>query len=92
MSLLSDRVDAFNAAAGARGLVYPRYEAFFVSVFTPDAEETARVAAAEGVYVVPMDGAVRCALRGPEVRIPRLVDAVSRGVDAANQIKDRAHA
>ena len=87
VSLLSDRVDAFNAAAGARGLVYPRYEGgFFVSVFTPDAEETARVAAAEGVYVVPMDGAVRLALCAvPKSDIPRLVDAVSRGVDAAAQ-------
>ena len=94
VSLLSDRVDAFNAAAGARGLVYPRYEGgFFVSVFTPDAEETARVAAAEGVYVVPMDGAVRLALCAvPQSDIPRLVDAVARGVDAANQTKDTAHA
>ncbi|MBL6755909.1 MAG: pyridoxal phosphate-dependent aminotransferase [Planctomycetes bacterium] len=94
VGLLSDRVDAFNAAAGARGLVYPRYEGgFFVSVFTPDAEETARVAAADGVYVVPMDGAVRLALCAvPQTDIPRLVDAVARGVEAANHTKDRAHA
>lgn len=94
VSLLSERVDAFNTAAIARGLIYPRYEGgFFVSVFTPDATETARVAAVDGVYVVPMDGAVRVALCAvSSADVPRLVDAVSRGVDAANLSKDKAHA
>ncbi|MDG1051040.1 MAG: aminotransferase class I/II-fold pyridoxal phosphate-dependent enzyme [Planctomycetota bacterium] len=94
VSLLSDRVDAFNAEAMSRGLVYPRYEGgFFVSVFTPDAAETARVAAADGVYVVPMDGAVRLALCAvARADVPRLVDAVARGVAAAHQAKDGAHA
>ena len=91
---LSERVNAFNTAAKARGLNYPRYEGgFFVSVFTPDAAETARVAADDGVYVVPMDGAVRLALCAVSCAdVPRLVEAVARGVDAANHSKDTAHA
>jgi hypothetical protein len=40
-----------------------------------------------------MDGAVRLALCAvPQTDIPRLVDAVARGVEAANHTKDRAHA
>ena len=87
VQLLGERVDAFNAEAAAAGLVYPRYEGgFFVSVFTPDAKETARVAAEEGVFVVPMDGAVRVALCAvPATDVPRLVGAVSRGVEAAHR-------
>ncbi|MEW6073654.1 MAG: pyridoxal phosphate-dependent aminotransferase [Planctomycetota bacterium] len=83
--LLSARVQAFNALAGARGLSYPRYEGgFFVTVFTPDADATMRSMQEEGVFVVPLDGAVRVAICAtPVVRIPRLVDALARGVRAA---------
>lgn len=92
--LLGERVDVFNEEAGRHGLAYPRYEGgFFVSVFTPDARETARVAAEEGVYVVPMDGAVRVALCAvPRADVPRLVEVVSRGVDAARSAEGAAHA
>ncbi|MEM9801246.1 MAG: aminotransferase class I/II-fold pyridoxal phosphate-dependent enzyme [Planctomycetota bacterium] len=85
VALLDERVEAFNREAATRGLRTPRYEGgFFVAVFTPDARETARVAAAEGVFVVPMDGAVRVALCAvPEASVPRLVEAVARGVEAA---------
>ncbi|MEM6671280.1 MAG: aminotransferase class I/II-fold pyridoxal phosphate-dependent enzyme [Planctomycetota bacterium] len=83
--LLRERVDTFNHEAGQHGLRYPRYEGgFFVSVFTPDARETARVAAEAGVFVVPMDGAVRVALCSvAKSDVPRLVEEVARGVRAA---------
>jgi hypothetical protein len=39
---------------------------------------------AEGVYVVPMEGAVRVALCAtPEAQVPRIVEALRIGVDAA---------
>ena len=87
VDLLKERVEVFNREAQAMELRYPRYEGgFFVSVFTPDAGETARVAAEAGVYVVPMDGAVRIALCAVAKRdIPRLVEEVARGVRAATE-------
>lgn len=90
VDLLSDRVVEFNREAGAAGLRYPRYEGgFFVSVFTPDARHTAKVAAENGVYVVPMDGAVRLALCSvAKADIPRLVLEVARGVRAAESTVD----
>ncbi|MDP6520523.1 MAG: aminotransferase class I/II-fold pyridoxal phosphate-dependent enzyme [Planctomycetota bacterium] len=82
---LGARVEVFNREAEALGLVYPRYEGgFFVSLFTPDAELTAATMRAEGVYIVPMKGAVRVALCStPTPAIPRLVAALKRGIDAA---------
>lgn len=86
IQLLSDRVDVFNAEAARAGLTYPRYEGgFFVSVFTPDGERTAEVMRESGVFVVPMDGAVRVALCAtPASSIPRLVAALAEGVGAAS--------
>lgn len=85
VELTTRRVDAFNRAASGRDLRYPRYEGgFFVSVFTPDSRTTAEVAETKGVYVVPMDGAVRIALCAvPEVDVELLVEAVAEGVEAA---------
>jgi aromatic-amino-acid transaminase len=85
IALLRERVDAFNDGALAAGLSYPRYDGgFFVSVFTPDSEVTAARMRAEGVYAVPMPGAVRLALCAtPVASIPRLVDAVAAGVGEA---------
>jgi aromatic-amino-acid transaminase len=81
--LLGERVSAFNRDAGREGLRYPRYEGgFFVSVFAPDAERTARVMRELGVYVVPMKGAVRVALCStPSRDVPRLVQALKRGLE-----------
>lgn len=83
--LLDERVAVFNKLAGAAGLSYPRYEGgFFVSVFTPDAEATAASMREAGVYVVPMEGAVRIALCAtPSAALPRLVDALADGIAAA---------
>ena len=83
--LLGKRVTVFNELARSAGLRYPRYEGgFFVSVFTPDAELTAAQMREAGVYVVPLDGAVRVALCStPASNVPRLVEALAAGVRAA---------
>lgn len=86
VELLSQRVDAFNAAAAKVGLSFPRYEGgFFVAVFTPDGEATAKhMRDHAGVYVVPLQGAVRVALCStPLADIERTVAALAAGVEAA---------
>ncbi len=78
-TLLGARVAAFNVAAKAKGLVYPRYEGgFFVTVFTDDAHERALRMKEKGVFVVPAKGALRVALCSvAEKDVPRLVDALA---------------
>jgi aromatic-amino-acid transaminase len=85
VSLLGERVDAFNRAARAAGLRFPRHDGgFFVSVLTPDSERTAAAMRKLGVYVVPVRGAVRVALCSTPAReAGRLVDALRAGVAAA---------
>ena len=85
IALLDERVSAFNREATAAKLAYPRYDGgFFGSVFTPAAKTTAQTMRDEGVFVVPLDGAVRIALCSTPVKeIPRLVAALARGVAAA---------
>ena len=85
IDMLGRRVAVFSEGAAAAGLSVPRYGGgFFVSVFTTDAEKTAAAMRAEGVYVVPMTGAVRVALCAtPEAQVPRIVEALRIGVDAA---------
>lgn len=84
-NLLGERVAVFNAEARRVGLPHPRYEGgFFVTVFTPDAELTARTMRESGVFVVPLQGGVRVALCSTPARdIPRLVEALDRGLRAA---------
>jgi len=78
--LLRERVLVFNEHAARAELLYPRYEGgFFVAVFTPDAQRTTEIMQAKGVFVVPLNGAVRVALCAtPTNKIPRLVEASSR--------------
>jgi aromatic-amino-acid transaminase len=86
-ALLRSRVDAFNAAAPARGLVYPRYEGgFFVTVFHDDPVAKAAAMKEAGVFVVPQKapqgdqgrGALRVALCSVAQRdVARLVDALA---------------
>lgn len=85
IQLLDDRVAVFNREAESARLRYPRYEGgFFVSVFTPDAERTAASMREEGVFVVPMKGAVRIALCSTAGRdVPRLVKALKNGIHRA---------
>ena len=65
---------------------YPRYEGgFFVTVFTPNATRTAESMREDGVFVVPLPGAVRVALCAtPKVKAPRLVESLARGIQAAS--------
>jgi aromatic-amino-acid transaminase len=85
--LLHERVDAFNQAARGTSLRYPRYEGgFFVSVFAPNAEVMAEKMRELGVFVIPLQGAVRvalCAIRSTD--IPRLVVALEDGLAAAEE-------
>ncbi len=84
--LLRARVDAFNALAPSRALVYPRYEGgFFVTVFHDDPIAKAAAMKEKGVFVVPQQapaggqgsGALRVALCSVAERdIARLVDAL----------------
>lgn len=85
IQLLDDRVAKFNQCASAARLAYPRYEGgFFVSVFTKDAEKTAASMRDDGVFVVPMKGAVRVALCSTAVKdVPRLVAALEKGIPRA---------
>ncbi len=85
IALLDERVAAFNHEAARAGLRYPRYEGgFFVSVFTPDSELTAKGMRESGVFVVPMKGAVRVALCSTPAReVHRLVAGLQQGVAAA---------
>jgi aromatic-amino-acid transaminase len=79
--LLTGRVEAFNLAARARGLRYPRYEGgFFVTVFHEQAVAKAQAMRDRGVYVVPQAGGLRVALCSVAERdVPRLVDALADG-------------
>ena len=85
VALLGERVRAFNAAASAKGLRYPRYEGgFFVSVFASDPEPAAARMRELGVFVVPIQGAVRVALCSTAARdVARLVDALAQGLQSA---------
>ena len=82
--MLQRRVEAFNADL-PDVIRVPRYEGgFFVSAFTPDAQHTAAVMREHGVYVVPLNGAVRVALCAtPLAAVPRLVDVLGIGIQAA---------
>ncbi|MEZ6021803.1 MAG: aminotransferase class I/II-fold pyridoxal phosphate-dependent enzyme, partial [Planctomycetota bacterium] len=82
IAMLTERVEIFNREAEAAGLAYPRYEGgFFVTVFTSDPGETARRCQADGVFVVPIRGAVRVALCAtPKDKVARLVASLAKGV------------
>jgi aromatic-amino-acid transaminase len=82
VALLDQRVAAFNTAAREAGLRFPRYDGgFFVTVFAADADGAARRMREEGVYVVPVGGAVRiglCSVKAADV--PRLVATAARAL------------
>lgn len=83
-TLLAERVDVFNAHASKTDLKYPRYEGgFFVTVFTDDSEALAARMRDLGVFVVPIEGAVRVALCSTPVSdVPRVVEALEQGLKA----------
>jgi aromatic-amino-acid transaminase len=82
VKLLDERVAAFNAAAKKAGLRFPRYDGgFFTTVFADDADAAARRMREEGVYVVPIEGALRlglCSVKAADV--PRLVETTARAL------------
>jgi len=82
VELLAKRVRVFNECAREANLAYPRYEGgFFVAVFTPDAVRAAELMRERGVFVVPLNGAVRVALCStPATQVPRLVEALVEGI------------
>lgn len=82
LGVLGERVEAFNREARARGLPYPRYDGgFFTTVFAKDADPAAKRMRAEGVYVVPIEGALRLGLCSvAKADVPRLVDSVARAL------------
>jgi aspartate/tyrosine/aromatic aminotransferase len=81
-ALLAQRVAVFNERARGTGLRYPRYEGgFFVSVFTNDAKAVAKRCKDRGLFVVPLQGAVRVALCAiPAADIPFLVEVLADAV------------
>jgi aromatic-amino-acid transaminase len=87
VEMLDKRVQVFNKLAAKHDLHYPRYEGgFFVSVFSDDPEVTAAHMRDAGVFIVPLQGAVRIGLCAtPADKIERLVEAIAAGVAAAKK-------
>jgi aromatic-amino-acid transaminase len=81
-AVLDRRVARWNELAAPAGLRYPRYDGgFFTTVFCDDAAAASARLAEEGVFVVPLAGALRVALCSvPERDVPRLVEAIARHV------------
>jgi len=86
--LLGRRAAVFTRLAREARVPHPRYEdGFFVTVFSSDAQRTAAVMREQGVYVVPLAGAVRVAICStPERSLPRLVQALADGLRAAGDL------
>lgn len=86
VELLDQRIVLFNELTAQAALHTPRYDCgFFIVVFTPDSERAAAAMRDEGVFVLPIPGAVRIALcHTPKKDLPRLVDALQVGVAAAS--------
>ncbi|MDG1499491.1 MAG: aminotransferase class I/II-fold pyridoxal phosphate-dependent enzyme [Planctomycetota bacterium] len=88
VELLDARVVEFNRLAAKHNLHYPRYEGgFFVAVFSDNPQVTIKHMQDAGVFIVPLQGAVRVGLCAtPKSKIPRLVEALAAGIEAAKQI------
>ncbi len=76
---LTARVERFKDLAAEAGLRHPRYEGgFFVCVFSDDPKAAAAKMREAGVFVVPIQGALRVALCSTPIdSIPRLIGALS---------------
>lgn len=83
IDLLAQRSATFEYALRAHDLVRPPYKGgFFTSVFVPEAAQVASVLRDEGVYVVPLEGAVRIALSAVrDTDLPRLAGALARAIE-----------
>ena len=82
-ALLTSRVLLFTRLAAEAELDHPRYEGgFFVTVFAADSERAAAHMRAQGVFVVPLPGALRVAVCSTPARsLPRLVEALRAALD-----------
>jgi len=81
IDVLNRRNAAFEQAISGHALRRPEYKGgFFTSVFVRDSAQVAAALRTEGVYVVPLDGAVRIALSA--VRTDQMVRLVNGLVDA----------
>jgi aromatic-amino-acid transaminase len=81
-AVLDRRVARWNELASAAGVRYPRYDGgFFTTVFCDDAPAVAARLRADGVFVVPLPGALRIALSSVAERdIARLVTALAKAL------------
>ena len=79
VDMLNRRVDHWNKFATKAGLNYPRYDGgFFTTVFCDDAVGVAAKLREQGVYVVPIKGALRVAMCAvSEPGIERIVAALA---------------
>jgi aromatic-amino-acid transaminase len=86
VDLLAGRSALFEAEADAWQLPRPRYNGgFFTSVFVKDSQRLAAMLRAEGVYVVPMEGAVRIALCAVKTAdVPRLTQRLAAALRDQN--------
>lgn len=87
VALLDERVQLFNELAAEHGLEYPRYEGgFFVSVFSDQPKVTIKSMQDDGVFIVPLQGAVRVGLCAtPAAAVPRMVASLVKGVAKAKR-------
>jgi len=86
VKLLDERVAKFNELARPKGLRYPPYDGgFFVTVFVDDAFAAAERMRGDGVFVVPIPGALRVALCAvPVIAVPRVVDSLAKACAPSN--------
>jgi len=82
-ALLDGRVARWNELASAAGLVYPRYDGgFFTTVFCADSARVAARLKEDGIFVVPVQGALRVGLCSvPERDIERLVNGFRKAMN-----------
>lgn len=87
VGLLDERVQVFNELAAGHDFEYPRYEGgFFVSVFSEAPKVTIKSMQDDGVYIVPLQGAVRIGLCAtPKAAVPRMVESLAKGIAAARR-------
>jgi hypothetical protein len=84
-AVLDRRVARWNELASSAKVKYPRYDGgFFTTTFCDDAPAVAARLRADGVFVVPLPGALRIALSSVAERdIPRLVTALGNALGNA---------
>lgn len=81
-AVLDRRVARWHELPRPAGLRYPRCDGgFFTTVFCDDATAVTARLKGEGIFVVPLAGAIRVALCSVAERdLPRLVDGIARHV------------